>query len=1003
MVTSSASTAATDGSANAAASSPASAQSQGRGNELQKDNIADDDDDEDEDDDDDDQDFGDWVDDDDEGGEGGPSSAVYADADAASKRGPKTPTHALFPDVPGQPLKLFSRPAAALQHAKENGCDFRALVRSKSLDALQVIRLLNYLRRAASKGASLSAEQINAISGSEPFLNDDAELAPVPGFEMDGLLQIDFDDDDDIAQDGTESNTQKASGEPSRPSTSELESELLALRLAFQDLRERYAASIGLSDADRAAVTEDSEKTVGSSGSSVKGKNKLSPFAGVSRTHAPLSANDKEDDQHYFTSYASNDIHQTMISDSVRTLSYAKFILSPQNSHLFRNKIIMDVGCGSGILSLFAARAGAATVLAIDASDIADRTVLNVQENGFGSVIRVFKGKIEELGPELAPYEGKVDVIVSEWMGYFLIYEAMLPSVLHARDLYLRKPSKINADNGTSTDGGILAPSHTRMTLAGVEDAELLHERIHFWADVYGFKMSAMAKGLADDAYTEGLKKEAVITDTANIFDLPLMTMSTRQPEFESTFSLKASRKGTMHAFLSWFDTWFLPAPLSSSGLFPPQGRRDTEGGEILPDLPPCQTAEPVRADVSGLDESLRGNAVVPAKEGQDVEQGPGEVVSFTTGPEGKETHWKATAFLLKDPIEVEQGSTITGRIKVTKSSTHSRELEAELHYLVQHPSDEQEAKVKRVQTTMVQHFAVRMFGTPRISSIFLLALGTALATVTAVNAETDPSLPERVLVGKASLKAELYSRADPLNLFGLQRPRHDPRDDVVGQVIDQTVGLARGMTMEERQIRCTNSGYGLCPDKSGCCPVGGQCCPGDICCSKITGSCSRVYDHYECCPPGVSCNGIDGCAVGRRACPKDPEGCCPFGSSCAYGSDGKVNGCSRFASGSGNGPAGDTSTFSVISSTQLFTSSSIFFFPTTTVSSSSSRTTDVLTFNAPPTTPTTTSTTTSTTTTPVSGGLPFPVNAAAPRVGNGASLALTAVAVAILAGVVAL
>ncbi|CAD6896425.1 unnamed protein product [Tilletia laevis] len=295
------------------------------------------------------------------------------------------------------------------------------------------------------------------------------------------------------------------------------------------------------------------------------------------------------------------------------------------------------------------------------------------------------------------------------------------------------------------------------------------------------------------------------------------------------------------------------------------------------------------------------------------------------------------------------------------------------------------------------------MFGTPRISSIFLLALGTALATVTAVNAETDPSLPERVLVGKASLKAELYSRADPLNLFGLQRPRHDPRDDVVGQVIDQTVGLARGMTMEERQIRCTNSGYGLCPDKSGCCPVGGQCCPGDICCSKITGSCSRVYDHYECCPPGVSCNGIDGCAVGRRACPKDPEGCCPFGSSCAYGSDGKVNGCSRFASGSGNGPAGDTSTFSVISSTQLFTSSSIFFFPTTTVSSSSSRTTDVLTFNAPSTTPTTTSTTTSTTTTPVSGGLPFPVNAAAPRVGNGASLALTAVAVAILAGVVAL
>ncbi|CAD6974754.1 unnamed protein product [Tilletia controversa] len=53
----------------------------------------------------DDQDFGDWVDDADEGGEGGASSAVHADPDAASMRGPKTPIHALFPDDPGQSLK----------------------------------------------------------------------------------------------------------------------------------------------------------------------------------------------------------------------------------------------------------------------------------------------------------------------------------------------------------------------------------------------------------------------------------------------------------------------------------------------------------------------------------------------------------------------------------------------------------------------------------------------------------------------------------------------------------------------------------------------------------------------------------------------------------------------------------------------------------------------------------------------------------------------------------
>lgn len=48
----------------------------------------------------------------------------------------------------------------------------------------------------------------------------------------------------------------------------------------------------------------------------------------------------------------------------------------------------------------------------------------------FGSCIR---GKIEEV---TLPVK-QVDIIVSEWMGYVLLYEAMLDSVLFARDKYL--------------------------------------------------------------------------------------------------------------------------------------------------------------------------------------------------------------------------------------------------------------------------------------------------------------------------------------------------------------------------------------------------------------------------------------------------------------------------------------------------------------------------------------------------------------------------------------
>lgn len=49
-----------------------------------------------------------------------------------------------------------------------------------------------------------------------------------------------------------------------------------------------------------------------------------------------------------------------MLKDEVRTKTYRNAIVN--NKHLFRNKIVLDVGCGTGILSMFAAQAGAKCV-----------------------------------------------------------------------------------------------------------------------------------------------------------------------------------------------------------------------------------------------------------------------------------------------------------------------------------------------------------------------------------------------------------------------------------------------------------------------------------------------------------------------------------------------------------------------------------------------------------------------------------------------------------------
>ncbi len=123
------------------------------------------------------------------------------------------------------------------------------------------------------------------------------------------------------------------------------------------------------------------------------------------------------------------EIHATMIQDTVRTSTYASFVL--KNPSMFNNAIVLDVGCGTGILSLFAARAGAAHVYAIDASDIAEKAKKIVEANGLSHVItyarsffgcsdtksdaqlRVIQGKVEDIK---LPVE-KVDIIISEWMG----------------------------------------------------------------------------------------------------------------------------------------------------------------------------------------------------------------------------------------------------------------------------------------------------------------------------------------------------------------------------------------------------------------------------------------------------------------------------------------------------------------------------------------------------------------------------------------------------------
>ncbi|XP_069313142.1 protein arginine N-methyltransferase 1 isoform X5 [Eulemur rufifrons] len=143
------------------------------------------------------------------------------------------------------------------------------------------------------------------------------------------------------------------------------------------------------------------------------------------------NAEDMTSKDYYFDSYAHFGIHEEMLKDEVRTLTYRNSMF--HNRHLFKDKVVLDVGSGTGILCMFAAKAGARKVIGIECSSISDYAVKIVKANKLDHVVTIIKGKVEEV--EL-PLE-KVDIIISEWMGYCLFYESMLNTVLYARDKWL--------------------------------------------------------------------------------------------------------------------------------------------------------------------------------------------------------------------------------------------------------------------------------------------------------------------------------------------------------------------------------------------------------------------------------------------------------------------------------------------------------------------------------------------------------------------------------------
>lgn len=189
---------------------------------------------------------------------------------------------------------------------------------------------------------------------------------------------------------------------------------------------------------------------------------------------------------------------------------------------------------------MFAAQAGAAHVYAIDCSSIIEQAKIIVEKNGFSDKITLIQGKVEEIKLPTPT----VDIIVSEWMGYFLLYESMLNTVLYARDTWL-------------TPGGLIFPDKAVLYLCAVEDGQMKEERINFWDNVYGFDMSPLKEIALNEPVVDVVDPKCVVSNAVPILNVDILTCTEKDLEFSSPFRIHALRNDYIHAFVAYFECAF--------------------------------------------------------------------------------------------------------------------------------------------------------------------------------------------------------------------------------------------------------------------------------------------------------------------------------------------------------------------------------------------------------------------------------------------------------------
>ena len=227
--------------------------------------------------------------------------------------------------------------------------------------------------------------------------------------------------------------------------------------------------------------------------------------------------------------YARPEIHRTMLLDAVRTDAFREAIKEVVRP----GETVIDMGAGSGVLCMFAAEAGAREVHGIECSAIYDSARRVLDLNGWSSV-QLHQGDAETLDLPV-----RADVIVSEWLGYFVYADGMYPAFAALRDRCL-------------APGGRVIPSEVEVCLAPMEDRDP-RGHAYWYGRPYGFDFAPLLEQEYRFTQIRIVPTDSLLAPPQTLHTIDCLRASQQDLQFEQQASFTLTQAGLLDGMCGFF------------------------------------------------------------------------------------------------------------------------------------------------------------------------------------------------------------------------------------------------------------------------------------------------------------------------------------------------------------------------------------------------------------------------------------------------------------------